>query len=130
MLGLDFHVISIFSLHPALYKFTRGSSLFMENLCSWKNQKRKKKQAKRRKKENHSVKKRKEFLCERDWYWRSSTLASIFRTKKSPSNNNFRYIMLKTRFPFRYASTSLDKKTLNNRLDILYTRIVILKAVC
>ena len=33
--------------------------------------KRKKKQAHRRKKAYHSVKKRKQFLCESDWYWRS-----------------------------------------------------------
>ena len=66
---------------------------FWKNLCSWKNQKRKevprkenRKQAQRRKKEYHSVKKRKIFLCESDWYWRSSMLASRFRLKKSPLN--------------------------------------------
>ena len=46
------------------------------------------------------------------WYWRSSTLASRFRAKKSPSNLNFSNIMLKTRFPFIYASISRDTKTL------------------
>ena len=51
------------------------------------------------------------FLCESDWYWLSSTLASRFWTKDSPSNQNLPYIMLKTRFPFLYASTSLDTKT-------------------
>ena len=51
------------------------------------------------------------FLCESDWYWLSSTLASRFWTKESPSNQNLPYIMLKTRFPFLYASTSLDTKT-------------------
>ena len=45
-------------------------------------------------------------------YWRSSTLVSSFRTKKSPSNQNLPYIMLKARFPFLYESTSLDTKTL------------------
>ena len=34
-------------------------------------------------------------------------LASRFRTKESPSNQNLPYIILKTRFPFIYASTSL-----------------------
>ena len=46
------------------------------------------------------------------WCWRSSTLASRFRAKKSPSNLNFSNIMLKTRFPFIYASISRDTKTL------------------
>ena len=55
--------------------------------------------------------KKKNFLCESDWYWRSSKLASRFQTKKSLSNQNLPYIMLKTSFPFLYASTSLDTKT-------------------
>ena len=70
-----------------------------KNLCSWKNQKqkdvlgkkeRKRKQAQRRKKEYHSVKKRKIFLCESDWCWRSSMLASRFRLKKRPEKKKFR----------------------------------------
>ena len=55
--------------------------------------------------------KKKNFLCESDWYWRSSKLASRFQTKKSLSNQNLPYIMLKTSFPFLYANTSLDTKT-------------------
>ena len=43
-------------------------------------------------------------------YWRSSTLASRFQTKKSPSNQNLPYIVLKARFSFLYAS--LCTKTL------------------
>ena len=45
--------------------------------------------------------------------------ASAFctRTKKSPSNQNLPYMMLKTRFPFLYASTSLDTKTLTIALN-------------
>ena len=39
---------------------------------------------------------------------KSFTLASIFRTKKSSSNQNLPYIMLKTRSSFIYANTSLD----------------------
>ena len=35
-----------------------------------------------------------------------------FRIQKSPSNQTLPCIMLKTRFPFLYASTSLDTKTL------------------
>ena len=38
--------------------------------------------------------------------WRSE-----FWIKKSPSNQNLPYTMLKSRFPFLYASTSLDAKT-------------------
>ena len=48
---------------------------------------------------------------------------SRFRTKKSLLNQNVPYMMLKMRFPFLYASTSLDTKTLKS------PRIVILKAV-
>ena len=42
---------------------------------------------------------------------RAFTLASRFRTKKSLSIQNLTYMMLKTRLPFLYASTSLDTKT-------------------
>ena len=38
-------------------------------------------------------------------------LAPRFRTKKSLSIQNLTYMMLKTRLPFLYASTSLDTKT-------------------
>ena len=76
-----------------------------------KQKKNRKKKVQRREKEYHSVKKRKNPLWSH-WYWRSSTLASRFRAKKSPSNLNFSNIMLKTRFPFIYASISRDTKTL------------------
>ena len=74
-----------------------------KNLCSWKNQKKKKvvgekkkekKQTLRRKKGYHSVKKRKNFLCDRDWYWGSSSLASRFQTKTLLSNQNLPYMMV------------------------------------
>ena len=52
---------------------------------------------------------------------RAFTLASRFRTKKSLSIQNLTYMMLKTRLPFLYASTSLDTK--HQQLP----RIVILK---
>ena len=110
----------------------------VEALCLWKNfwtwrsEKRKKvlrkkkegnkKQAQRRKKGYHSVKKRKTSPCESDW---SSKLASRFRTKKSLSNQNFSYMMLKTRFPFFFMQVpaSIQKRYQS-------PRIVILKAVC
>ena len=88
----------------------------MENLCSWKNQKRKKVLGKktRRKEERKgtslSGKEKKSFVKAT----RASgafTLASRFRTKKSLSIQNLTYMMLKTRLPFLYASTSLDTKT-------------------
>ena len=65
-------------------------------------------------KEYHFVKKRKQFLRGGDYYRGSSTPASRFRTKKSrsPSYQNLPYIMLKRRFAFLYASTSLHTKTL------------------
>ena len=65
-------------------------------------------------KEYHFVKKRKQFLRGGYYYRGSSTPASRFRTKKSrsPSYQNLPYTMLKRRFAFLYASTSLHKKTL------------------
>ena len=44
--------------------------------------------------------KKRKVLCESEQYRRSSTLASRFRTKKSPSNQTLPHIMLKTRFSF------------------------------
>ena len=102
-------------------KLTRGSFLFKEKFLlmekskseesrRWKKKKKKKKKknAQRRKKEYQSVKKRK----------RNSFVKAIrtggaqfrFWTKKSPSNQNLPYILLKTRFPF--LLTSLDTKKL------------------
>ena len=104
-------------------KLTRGSFLFKEKFLlmekiqigrksSVKKKKRKKKKKGSKKKERVPIcqEKKKHFLCESDSYWRSSTLASRFWTKKSPSNQNLPYIMLKTRFPF--LLTSLDTKKL------------------
>ena len=50
--------------------------------------------------------------AEEDLKWRSATPASRFRTEKSPSNKNLPNMMLKTKFPFLYGSTSLDTKAL------------------
>ena len=59
----------------------------------------------------------KKILGESDWYWRSSTLASRFRTNRSPSNQNLSYKKLKPRFPFTHASTNVDTKpTASNRM--------------
>ena len=79
-----------------------------------KKKKKKRKKRERLKEERKGTnlsRKEKNFLCESDWYWRSSKLAFRFQTKKSLSNQNLPYIMLKTSFPFLYASTSLDTKT-------------------
>ena len=129
MSRLDFLLLPYFAYIEHFTKFTRESFLFKEKSLLMENQKRKKvvgeekkkKRAQRRKKEYQSVKKervpicqekKENFPCESDWYWRSSMLASRFWTKKSPSNQNLPYIMLKTRFPFLSASTSLDITTL------------------
>ena len=96
------------------------ASFLRKNLCSWKIMSGRKSLVKkikrwnRLKEERKSTnlsRKEKNFLCESDWCWRSSTLASRVWKKKSPSNQNLPYTMLKTRFPFLYASTSLDAKT-------------------
>ena len=62
-----------------------------------------KKRIKRSKEERRSTilsRKEKKVLCESERYRRSSTLASRFQTKKSPSNQTLPHIMLKTRFSF------------------------------
>ena len=64
-----------------------------EESC-WEKKKRKKKQTLRRKKEYHSVKKRKNFLCDRDWYWGSSSLASRFQTKFAIHDGHYCVILL------------------------------------
>ena len=119
-MGLVFHVICIFCLHRAFDKihtsklFAFGKIFAHGKIKSRRKSlvKKEKKRAQRIRKENHSVKKRKTILYESDWYWRSSVLASGFRTKKSPSNQNLSYIKLKTRFPFIFTSTSHDTKSL------------------
>ena len=97
-------------------KFTRG--IFAHGDQKGKKvhgTKRKKKNRPKEERKYHSVKKRKNFFVTDvwyDWYWRSSTLGSRFRTKKSPSNQNLPYRMFKMRFPLLYASTSLETKSL------------------
>ena len=107
MLRLDFRVTSIFCLHHVLYKIHTWKLFAYGKIKSGRETLVKKG---KNKEEKNSVKIRNKFLCESDWYWRSSTLASRFRTKKSPSSQNVPYIMLKARFPFLYAS--VDTKTL------------------
>ena len=82
----------LFSYFVYIAPFTEFAreAFFQENICSWKNQKRKKavgEKKKKKKKRNSSKKKervlicqekKKNFLCESDWYWRSSKLASRF----------------------------------------------------
>ena len=107
-------------LFPYFVYIAHLEALFSrKNLCSWKNQKSlvkekgKKNRPKEERKSTILSRKEKKLRCDSDWYWRSSTLTSRFWTKKSPSNQSLPcYIMLKTRFPFPYASTGLDTKTL------------------
>ena len=105
-------------LFPYFVYIAHLEALFSrKNLCSWKNQKSLVKEKGKitgpKKKERVPFCQEKKLRCDSDWYWRSSTLTSRFRTKKSPSNQSLPcYIMLKTRFPFPYASTGLDTKTL------------------
>ena len=79
-------------------------------------QKKKKKKLKEERK-SAILSRTEKILGESDWYWRSSTLASRFRTKRSPSNQNLSYKKLKPRFPFTHASTNVDTKpTASNRM--------------
>ena len=94
----------------------------MEALCLWKTfargkiksvRKSSEKKPDAKKKERVplcQVKKKKSFV-KATCASRAFTLASRFRTKKSLSIQNLTYMMLKTRLPFLYASTSLDTKT-------------------
>ena len=111
----------------------------MESICSWKNQKRKKVRGKKREKKKEQAQRRKKapfcqeekkLVYERDWYWRSSSLANKEqRTKKSPSNQNLPCMMLKTRFSFVckyqpwYKTLINDKRRINKfSNDILSTQ--------
>ena len=88
MLGLVFHVISIFYLHRALDKIHTWGSLLMEKSLlrkdqRWKKVLGKKKKAieEREKKERVPFCPEKKFLCESDWYCWSSTLTSDFEQR-------------------------------------------------
>ena len=86
---------------------SKGKSLF----------KKKKRKSSKKKERVPFCQEQKKILGESDWYWRSSTLASRFRTKRSPSNQNLSYKKLKPRFPFTHASTNVDTKpTASNRM--------------
>ena len=94
---------------------------YKKNLCTWKNQKRKEVHGKKEKKKPCLERKERVQFCQEkkknsfvkatgigrapcwrpDWFW----------TKKLLLNWNLPYIMLKMRFPFLYASTSLKTKT-------------------
>ena len=127
MFRLNFNIISLFFLHRAIYKihmwklfvygkiFAHGQTKSGRKSLVKKDKKKKQTKTKTGEKKKERVlfcQERKKILCESDWYWQSSTLASRFRTKKSPSNQNLPHFMSNTRFPFLYASTSLDTKTL------------------
>ena len=112
MLRLDFHVIFILCLHRVFYKistwklFVYGKTFAREKIKSGRKssvKKKRKNKVQRGKKEHDSVKKRKKLLCESDWYWRSSTLASRFPTKFA--RNDF-----KRDFLFFMQVTSLIQK--------------------
>ena len=96
----------------------------LKNRCSGKNQKRKevfgkkkkkkrrkrkeKKSAQRKKKEYHSVKKRKNSFVKA-----TGTLVSrSISNKEVAVKPKFAYVIFQTRFPFLYASTGLEIKTL------------------
>ena len=95
----------------------------MEALCLWKTfargkikSVRKSSEKKTRRKEERkgttlSGKEKKKSFVKATCASGAFTLASRFRTKKSLSIQNLTYMMLKTRLPFLYASTSLDTKT-------------------
>ena len=102
-------------------KFTRGSSLFIEKSLLrekskaegslWQKKRRKRKEkklAQRKKKEYHSVKKRKNSFVKA-----TGTLVSrSISNKEVAVKPKFAYVIFQTRFPFLYASTGLDIKTL------------------
>ena len=128
MLRLDFNAIPIFCLHRALRKIHTWKLFAYRIFAHGKIKSGRKSLVK--KKKNTGPKKRervpfwqekKKILRESDWQWLSSTLASKFRTKKSPSKQNLPHIMLKTRFPFLSACLATKTWTIASN--------VILKAV-
>ena len=102
-------------------KFTRGSSLLTESLLMEKS---KAEESPWWKEKNTGPKKRKrvpfwqekkKILRESDWQWRSSTLASKFRTKKSPSKTKFAMHNVKNEVSFSFCMPCY--KNMNNRLE-------------
>ena len=108
ILGLVFHAICIFCLHRALDKihtwklFAFGKIFAHGKIKSGRKSlvKKEKKKAPKEKEREPFRQEKETILCESDWYWRSSVLASRFRTKKSPSNQNLSYIKLKNQVSF------------------------------
>ena len=125
MLRLDFRVTSIFCLHHALYKIHTWKLFAYGKIKSGREALVKKG---KNKEEKNSVKIRNKFLCESDWYWRSSTLASRFLTKKSPSSQTVPYIMIKRGFLF--FMQALIQKHWQSPEAPQWPQIVIWKAVC
>ena len=125
MLRLDFRVTSIFCLHHALYKIHTWKLFAYGKIKSGRETLVKKG---KNKEEKNSVKIRNKFLCESDWYWRSSTLASRFLTKKSPSSQTVPYIMIKRGFLF--FMQALIQKHWQSPEAPQWPQIVIWKAVC
>ena len=125
MLRLDFRVTSIFCLHHALYKIHTWKLFAYGKIKSERETLVKKG---KKKEEKNSVKTRNKFLCESDWYWRSSTLASRFLTKKSPSSQTVPYIMIKRGFLF--FMQALIQKHWQSPEAPQWPQIVIWKAVC
>ena len=127
MLRLDFNAIPIFCLHRALHKIHTWKLFAYRIFAHGKIKSGRKSLVKRKKyrpkeeKKSTILARKEKILRESDWQWRSSTLASKFRTKKSPSKQNLPYIKLKTRFPFLSACLATKTWTIASN--------VILKAV-
>ena len=119
-MGLVFHVICIFCLHRAFDKihtwklFDFGKIFAHGKIKSGRKSlvKKEKKGPKGEGKRTIPSRKGKQSFMKATGTGWSSVLASWFRTKKSPSNQNLSYIKLKTRFPFIFISTSHDTKSL------------------
>ena len=113
MLGLDFHVVSIFCLHRSLNKIHAWNFFFSEKSLLMENQKRKKVLC---------IKKGKKI---RLWKWLILVelhAGVLILNKEVAVEPKLAIYDVKNEAPPLHASTSLDKK--------LSPRIVILKAVC
>ena len=121
MLRLDLHVISLFCLHRALSKIHTWKLFVYGNIFAHGkiNSGRKSLGEKKEKKAGPKKKERVPLFQVKNkiLLWKRLVLTELragaqIRTKRTPPNQHLPYMMLKTKFPFFYASTSLDTKTL------------------
>ena len=122
MLRLDFHVISIFCLHRALHKNSHVEALCLQNLCSWKNQKRKKVFGEKEKKYRPKEERKNTTLArkEKNPSWKRLAVAELHAGVQISNKE----VAVKTKFAIHNVKNDVSfpfcmpcYKNMNNRLE-------------